>query len=83
MGAQAEVLGDPKGQMGIRVAVDVEPLRIRKHVLVAVGRRVQHGDLLAGLDPGAGQLGVLGRRPPEVMQGVGPAQDLLDRPRHE
>ena len=53
---------------------------IVEHVLVAVGRRVQHRQLLARLDAGAVHLGVGGRGAAEVVEGVGPPQDLLDRP---
>ena len=54
-----------------------------EHVLVAVGGRVDHPELLAPLDLLAADDGVGRRGPPEVVQRVRPAQDLLDRRRDE
>ena len=55
-------------------------MRVGEHVLVAVGRRVDHRHLLARPRSSTpSQLGVRGGGAPEVVQRVGPAQDLLDR----
>ena len=76
--AEAVVLGDAERQMRVRLAVDVEPLRVVEDRFVAVGRRVVHRHLVAGLDLDVAQLGVGGRGATEVVQRVGPPQDLLD-----
>ena len=77
--AEAVVLGDPERQVRVGAAVDVEALGVVEDVLVAVGRRVVHRDLVAGLDLDASHFGVGGGGSPEVVQRVGPPQDLLDR----
>ena len=81
--AEAEVLGDAERQVRVRRAADVELLRIVEHVFVAVRGRVDHHDLVARRDRRVAELGVGGRRAPEVVQRVLVAQDLLDRARHE
>src|SRR5581483_645973 len=83
VGAEAEVFGDAEGQMRVGIAADVEALWVGEHVLVAVGRRIEHRHLLARGDLGTRELGVLCRRPPEVMERVSPPQDLLDRARKQ
>ena len=65
------------------VAVHVEAVRIREHVLVAVGRRVDHRQLLARPDVLPAHDGVGGGGASEVVERVRPAQDLLDRRRNE
>ena len=53
--------------------------RVVEHGLVAVGRRVVHRHLVAGRDRHVVQHGVGGGGAPEVVERVGPPQDLLDR----
>ena len=68
----------PNARCGIGIAADVEPERIREHVLVAVRGRPPQRDLVAGRDrvlvdvdrSGGGAAVVRGRRRP--------SQDLLD-----
>ena len=73
------MLRDAERQMRVRATADVEGLRVREHIFVAVRRRIEHHDLFAGRDLGTAQLGVGRRGAPEVVQRVLVAQDLLDR----
>src|SRR5262249_35136971 len=83
MRAQADVLPDAEAQVRVRVAVDAEPERIVKDGLVAVRRGIEEAEVLTRGDRRAVQVDVLGRRPAELDDWAGPADDLLRGwPRH-
>ena len=63
--------------------VDVEALRVVEDLLIAIGRRVVHRDLRALLDRYTTELRVGERRAAEVVQRIGPPQDLLHRDRYQ
>ena len=77
--AQAEVFAHAEAEVRVRVAVDAEHVGVREHVLVAVGRRVEERHRVSGADPAAAQLVVLRRGAREVVDGRGPAHDLVGR----
>src|SRR5439155_24414264 len=68
---------EAEGGMAVRVAPDVEPLRLRGPVLVPGRRAVPERDLVARADRDSVQLDVPRGRAPEVQQRRRPAQDLL------
>src|SRR5262245_28807130 len=56
IGTEAEMRADAEGDMVVRRARGVEPVRVRKYGVVTVGSRVQEQQLLAGFDALAVQL---------------------------
>src|SRR5258707_538040 len=79
-GAQAEVwAARTEGDVVVRPARHVEPVRVVEDLLVAVRADVPRDHLVAGLDRLPAELVVLRRRPPEVQHGRRPSQDLLGR----
>ena len=80
MRAQAEVRASrTEGDVVVRPARHVEPVRVVEDLLVAVRADVPRDHLVAGLDRLPAELVVLGRRAPEVQHGRRPPQDLLGR----
>src|SRR4051794_12744352 len=56
VGAETEVLAEPEGEVKVRVAADVEAVRIGELALVSIGRRVPERHRVASSDEGAIQL---------------------------
>ena len=68
--AEAAVGADPEGQvLGGVVAGDVEAVRVRKHLGVAVCGGIGQVDLVARLDRSVADHSILGRRAPELDHG--------------
>jgi hypothetical protein len=72
------VAAEAEGEMLVRVALDVEAERVVKDRVVAVGRRIEEGNAIAGGDGGVAQPVVLACRPQEMFDRRHPAQHLLD-----
>ena len=84
VGAEAEVrTAGAEPDVLVRRAGDVEAERVGELALVAVGRVVEHHDLLALLDLLPADLGVPRRGAAEVDDRRRPAHDLLDRGRRD
>src|SRR3954451_22636848 len=77
-GAQAEVPAARAEGLVLGVALDVEVVGVLVDVLVAVGRHVPHGHLVALADDLAAQLDLARRRAAKVREGGEHAQRLLD-----
>ena len=73
----------PNARCGFGLARDVEAAGVGEHVLVAVGGRVEHHDLVALADLLAADLGVARGGAPEVDHRRHPPQHLLDGVRHQ
>lgn len=58
VGAEAEVLAVAEGDMGVRVAADIEAVGVGELALVSVGRGVPEDDGVAGVDVLALQLDI-------------------------
>ncbi len=69
----------PEAEMPVRIAGDVEADGIVEDVLVAVGRRVEHREVLALAELRPVELDVAQRGALHVVDGRRPAHDLLDR----
>ena len=66
VGAQAIVFANAKGQVRVRLAADIEPVRIFKNFIVAIGRWIKHSDDIALEDLLAVQLRIRGRDAAEL-----------------
>ena len=76
---EAEVLAEPEREVEVRVAADVEAVRVGELALVPVGRRVPQGDGVAGPDRDVAELDVGDRGAGELDDRRRPPQDLLGR----
>ena len=76
--AEAEVAADPEREVA-RVACQVEGLGVVEDVFVAVGRGVDHQDLLSFADVLAAEGEVPGRGPREAPDGRDEPEEFLDR----
>ena len=75
---------NPKPEVRVGVAGDVEAERVVEHRLVAVGRRVEQHEPVAGGDRPGRRCSVVGRGGAEhVVERRDPADHLLDRAGHE
>ena len=84
LGAEAEVRAhQPEGDLRVGGAADVERERVGEDLVVVVGGHEPDEHLVAGADRATAELGVGGRRAPEVHRHRPPAQDLLDRRGHD
>ena len=78
--AEAEVVAEPEGEVGVRRPADVEGGRGGTECrLVAIGRGVEQQHRIAGGDVAAAEVGVDGGRAHERGHRRRPAQHLLDR----
>src|SRR3954454_25284659 len=77
VGAHAEVLAEPEGQMRVRTAVDTKGGGILEHVLVSVRRGEVDRNLLPRRDLHSVHLDVRGGNAREVADRAYPAQHLL------
>ncbi len=83
VGTHAEVGAGTECEMVVRLPVHPELERVLEHLLVAVRRREEERDLVAGGDRHAPDLAVLGGRADEVDDRAHPTEDLLHRGRQE
>ena len=82
--AEAEVRpAEAEREVAVRLPADVEAVGVGELLLVEVARRVPHRHLIARLDPAAVHRHVARRRAPEVVNGVGAAEDLVGGGRGE
>ena len=82
--AEAEVLAvAAEREVIVGVALDVEPVGILEHILVAVRRRVPKHHRLTLADRLAAQFDILDGGALELDHDRGPAQNLLDGRRHQ
>ena len=79
--AEAEVRAEAERDVLVRVALDVEAVRVGELRLVAVRRLVEQHALLAFVQLLAHELDVVGDRAAHVLDRADPAQHLLDRDR--
>ncbi len=66
-------------EMPVRLPPEVEPVRVGELLLVVVASGVPHRHLIAGPDPAAVDRHFACRGPPEVVDGMGAAKELVGR----
>jgi len=83
MRTAAEMLASAKGEMIVRLALEIEGMRTRERCFVAIAGRKPERRTITRADLLAAQLGVCGCDASEVSRRAGPAQNFLDRGRHD